>query len=486
MTNTSWDLFSRTLKIINGSHREPGGRRFWIATSLLTAIFATGSVVAAPDMGAIQAKAQTCIACHASGIKLGNPPISVPTLEDQHAEFIVAALEAFKNGKRSSSTMSPIAASLSNDDIHALGDYFNGAGLTPQRPPDNVKMPKVVLEVCESCHGRTGMGVVPEVPVIGGQHSDYLSNALHAFRSEKRKSAVMGSLAASLSDEDITAAANFFSQQAYLSNEKFVAGPISEENRTDTVASTTRQPAPAAVQQKVARQLVVAMSMVDIKGGIFEMGSNMVDEDAPGYPKHAVTVQAFRLAAYPVTFAEYDVFAIATGRAKPDDEGWGRDKYPVINVDWNDTMAFIMWLNKETGRRFRLPSEAEWEYAAHAGTSTNYWWGDQTDFSMFNSHKNVGRDRWLYTSPVGSFPASPWGLYDMTGNVFQRVADCRHASYVGAPTDGSAWITSPCLLRIMRGGSWHTLGAAARARARTAVSDVMTSDTIGFRLAEKR
>jgi len=145
---------------------------------------------------------------------------------------------------------------------------------------------------------------------------------------------------------------------------------------------------------------------------------------------------------YEVTFEEYDRFADATGRDKPKDKGWGRGKRPVINVSWDDAKAYVDWLSEQTDESYGLPSEAQWEYAARAGTTTKYWWGNTAyhEYANYGTEKccaglKTGKDKWKNTSPVGSFEPNPFGLYDMVGNVWEWVADPYHDNYNGAPKD---------------------------------------------------
>nr|WP_281384431.1 formylglycine-generating enzyme family protein [Novosphingobium flavum] len=195
--------------------------------------------------------------------------------------------------------------------------------------------------------------------------------------------------------------------------------------------------------------------MTAIPAGTFVMGDTTGKGFNFEHPAHKVSVPAFRLARHDVTFAQYDVFARATGRALPEQRpGLDRGSYPVVNVNWVDAKAFVDWLNKVSGRTYRLPSEAEWEYAARAGSTTVYPWGDEFDPSKANSSVVAPGDKWGAASPVGSFPPNAFGLYDMVGNVWQWVADCNHLDYEGAPTDGSAWTTGDCMWRNIRGGSW--------------------------------
>ena len=144
----------------------------------------------------------------------------------------------------------------------------------------------------------------------------------------------------------------------------------------------------------------------------------------------------------------------ATGLNFLEDKGWGRGRQPAINLSWLDAGKFSEWLSKETGKRYRLPTEAEWEYAARAGTVTTYWWGNEIKPDMANFLG--GDNRWggKQTSPVGSFQPNAFGLYDTAGNVWEWVQDSWHENYIGASSDGSAWESSDIGQRVVRGGSW--------------------------------
>ena len=235
--------------------------------------------------------------------------------------------------------------------------------------------------------------------------------------------------------------------------------------------------------------------MVVIPAGSFMMGS---PDDEPGRsndegPLHAVTIQSFALGRYEVTFDDYDRFARATDRTLPRDEGWGRGKWPVINVSWDDAQAYAHWLSAQTGHSYRLPTEAEWEYAARAKTTTPYWWGTQASHEQANYGKDacceglaLGRDQWVNTAPVGSFPANPFGLYDTVGNVYEWVADCWHESYHHAPSDGTAWMLedgSYCDFRIVRGSAWDDGPPILRSTIRYRNPPNMGNNNIGFRVA---
>lgn len=194
--------------------------------------------------------------------------------------------------------------------------------------------------------------------------------------------------------------------------------------------------------------------MVVIPAGSFRMGCLSGDCYDNERPVHSVRIASFELSKYEVTFEEYDAFTDATGRERAEDEGWGRGRRPVINVSWEDAVAYTQWLSSQTGERYRLPSEAEWEYAARAGSTTQYSWGD--DIGVNRANCSGCGSQWdnRQTAPVGSFSANRWGLHNMHGNVRERVQDCWNDNYQGAPTDGSAWESGKCNRRVLRGGSW--------------------------------
>jgi formylglycine-generating enzyme required for sulfatase activity len=202
--------------------------------------------------------------------------------------------------------------------------------------------------------------------------------------------------------------------------------------------------------------------MVVIPPGSYLMGSPDSDNKAEPYekPQHRVTIgRPFAIGRYPVTFDEYDRYCLATARNMPKDRGWGRGRRPVINVTWRDAVAYCAWLAEQTGRRYRLPTEAEWEYAARAGTTTPYWWG--TEVGQGNANCDGGGTQWdnKQTTPVGSFQPNTFGLYDTTGNVWEWVQDVWHDDYYGAPDDGNEWIAEhedicETACRVCRGSSW--------------------------------
>ena len=219
--------------------------------------------------------------------------------------------------------------------------------------------------------------------------------------------------------------------------------------------------------------------MVPIPAGRFGMGDLSGDGYDNEKPVYTVMVPAFKLGKYEVTFAQWDACVADGGCNGHRPMGWGFvGSGPVNGVSWDDTQSFIDWLNNRTGRNFRLPTEAEWEYAARAGSTTEYSWGDDMDRWVLYCYDCYG------SAPVNSFPANAWGLHNMHGNVAEWVQDCYHNSYEGAPTDGSARTSEDCSRRVIRGGSWDDLMWFLRSasRGRNALS-IRSHGGIGFRLA---
>jgi formylglycine-generating enzyme required for sulfatase activity len=227
--------------------------------------------------------------------------------------------------------------------------------------------------------------------------------------------------------------------------------------------------------------------MVIIPGGAFTMGSppdeHGRDEDEG--PQHRVTVRRFALGKYEVTFAEWD--ACVAGKGCPTgvrDRGWGRGKRPVINVSWHYAQRYVAWLRRKTGKRYRLPSEAEWEYAARAGSRTAYWQGTEVGEGQANCDGCGSDFDFTKTAPVGSFPANRFGLHDMIGNVWEWLEDCWHKTYKGAPKNGRAWTTGGnCQRRVIRGGSWKDDPAYLRSAERSWNDPNNRISIIGFRVA---
>lgn len=221
--------------------------------------------------------------------------------------------------------------------------------------------------------------------------------------------------------------------------------------------------------------------LVTIPAGTFLMGSPKgrvarSDTESPQYD--VIFERSFALGRYPVTFDEYDYFCSQTGREAAEDAGWGRGRRPVIKVSWEDAQDYCNWLSAATGQSFRLPTEAEWEYACRAGTTTRYAFGDEMTEEQANFGGVIGK-----TTEVGSYPANAWDVYDMHGNVWEWVEDYWHETYENAPNNGSARTMGESTRRVMRGGSWYDGAVNLRSACRGRNRPVYRDDDTGFRVA---
>jgi formylglycine-generating enzyme required for sulfatase activity len=216
-------------------------------------------------------------------------------------------------------------------------------------------------------------------------------------------------------------------------------------------------------------------------------------------PQHWVGIEhSFAMGRFPVTVGQWKLFVRATGWESQSDTDWQApgfaqtDEHPVTGVSWVDAQKYLGWLSDKTGQLYRLPSEAEWEYACRAGTKTAFHFGDQisTELANYDGHYTYnGSPRGAYlqgTNKAGVFPPNPWGLFDMHGNVWEWTQDVVHHNYDGAPADGSAWEAGGDQdRRILRGGSWLYNPRYLRSALRNGFSAVLANDIVGFRVARK-
>jgi sulfatase modifying factor 1 len=287
----------------------------------------------------------------------------------------------------------------------------------------------------------------------------------------------------------------------------------------------------AAAAAEVIKDCPNCPPLVKVPAGSFVMGLSDAGIKHEGLseklvaderPRHKVTIaKPFALGEHPVTRGEYAEYVRETGHVSKgclvfngrqwiNDEklSWRNpgyvqnDRHPVVCVSFDDAEGYVQWLSKKTGKAYRLPSEAEWEYAERAGTTTIRFWGDGRDQAC--QYANVGdlfgagalrwnkedknrvfqcNDGFAYTSPVGMFKPNAFGLYDMLGNVYQWMQDCYHDSYKGAPTDGSAWVDKECKGRAQRGGSWSNGPLNTRSAARNGGPPEIHNIDVGFRVA---
>ncbi len=260
------------------------------------------------------------------------------------------------------------------------------------------------------------------------------------------------------------------------------AGPAPEITTpplTPRVAPPPGQTAPLQSFRDTLRDGGQGPEVVILPPGEFRMGSK---EGSAEQPVHRVRIDyALAMGRFPVTFADYDRFCEATGFAKPSDNGWGRGDRPVINVNWHEANEYLDWLAIQTGRDYRLPSEAEWEYACRAGTNTRFPFGDTE--SLLRRYAWFSGNAQGQTQPVGTKGANPWGLHDMLGNVWEWCSDHWHGDYKGAPEDGTSWeLGGESDKRVLRGGSWCRLPIDCRPARRSWFLPGYRSDHHGFRV----
>ncbi len=272
-------------------------------------------------------------------------------------------------------------------------------------------------------------------------------------------------------------------------------------------------------REREFQECVECPVMVAIPGGSFAMGSPSTEPgrfDSEG-PQHGVTLRAFALGKFDVTSEQFLDFLKETGYQPPPCDrvqklGWhspGKGiahppyvgeppHWPAVCLNWKDAQAYIVWLNLKARKArpglvngpgpYRLPSEAEWEYAARAGTMTARWWGDDLGRGNANCNGCGSPYDYRYLADVGRFGPNPFGLFGMLGNAWQWTEDCWHDSYAGAPSDGSPWMADgDCMKHVIRGGSWDNLPVYVRSAARSgSKGDGLESDyssLAGFRLA---
>jgi formylglycine-generating enzyme required for sulfatase activity len=279
--------------------------------------------------------------------------------------------------------------------------------------------------------------------------------------------------------------------------------PVASNSPITAPPITAPRPVPAAVRPSptVTRERAAALAeqigqqMVALTAGSFQMGS--ASGSANERPTRVVQVASFDISRYEVSFDQWDAcFDAGACAHRPYDQGWGRGKRPVIHVSWEDAQQFIAWLNTGLAagapQAFRLPTEAEWEYAARAGSAAEFASGKCLSADAANYDANFpgedcpkGEFR-NQTLPVGSLSANAFHLHDMHGNVSEWVQDCWNASYNGAPATGEAWATGDCKQRVGRGGTWFGAADDARSALRRSHASSVRFDNLGFRLARSR
>ena len=270
-----------------------------------------------------------------------------------------------------------------------------------------------------------------------------------------------------------------------------------EKDAADEAAQTRREAIVLAARYPIGSTFRDRLSgggegpqMVVVPSGSFRMGSN--DGASDEKPVHSVTIsKPFAVGKFEVTWAEWGA-CVADGGCNSSgpesaggDNGWGKGNRPVIEVDWNDAKAYVRWLSRKTGEDYRLLSEAEWEYAARAGSTGKYSWGnnDPSCSKGATNSANYLACSSNRTESVGFSSANAFGLHDLHGNVWEWTEDCWNGSYSGAPSNGSARLSGDCDRRVLRGGSWVSNPRFLRSASRYGYLTTIRLDSVGFRIA---
>ena len=231
----------------------------------------------------------------------------------------------------------------------------------------------------------------------------------------------------------------------------------------------------------IFKDCTVCPEMIVIPRGGFKIGSIQGNQNE--LPTRNITIaKPYAIGRFEITFDEWDACHAEGGCSrKPHDRGWGRVHRPVINVLYADIQEYLFWISNKTKHIYRLPSEAEWEYAARATTTTEYWWGNRMIKGNANC-RNCGT-KWggKMSAPVGSFKENPWGLYDMHGNLLEYVEDCWTNDHESIATDASPIVISGCLSRVIKGGAWYYLPRVSRSAYRARNDTRIFSYVVGFR-----
>ena len=229
------------------------------------------------------------------------------------------------------------------------------------------------------------------------------------------------------------------------------------------------------------KDCTVCPEMIVIPSGSFNMGSSQGKKNE--LPIQEITIaKPYAIGRFEITFNEWDICHAEGGcLRKVHDRGWGRGYRPVINVLYADIQEYFSWISNKTNQLYRLPSEAEWEYAARAGTTTEYWWGNKMIKGNANCRGCGTKWSGKMSAPVGSFKGNPWGLYDMHGNLLEYVEDCWTNNHENVSGDGSPTVNSECLSRVIKGGAWYYLPRVSRSAYRARNDTRVFSYVIGFR-----
>ena len=284
---------------------------------------------------------------------------------------------------------------------------------------------------------------------------------------------------------DVPVIADAVEEESVTKEETVIEAPA--EEAVAPVAAPAPEPTTVAVSKTIQDNLKSGGKgplMVTIPAGKFAMGSTS-SRNSDERPRHEVSVNQFAASQYEITFAEYDLFAKAKGKKIPDSLYLDRETHPVIFISWDDAYYYTKWLSEETGQKYRLANEAEWEYLASTAKKSTYWWGYEEERNRahcFGCGTNLDPRK---PTKIGSFEANAFGLYDTSGNVAEWVHDCWHENYKGAPEYADVWEGGDCSYRVVRGGAYSTPPQSIRNAKRDKFKSDKAYDHIGLRVVRE-
>lgn len=273
-------------------------------------------------------------------------------------------------------------------------------------------------------------------------------------------------------------------ERAQAAADRAPAPPAAKAASERVPAAAPGKPSASAGGIREIRDCPLCPILLTLPGGAFTMGSN--SDDPSEKPAHSVTIgEPFAIGKYEVTTEQWNACVAADACPRIATMAGAPGNSPARDVSWDDAVQYAKWLEKASGKPYRLPSEAEWEFAARGGATTRYWWGEQMRPGNANC-KGCG-EPWQAGAPatVGSFAANPHGLHDMNGSVWEWVGDCWHNSFQGAPADGRAWNNPDCRVRVIRGGSWREGASYMLSSTRFKYDASVRHSQNGFRVARE-
>jgi len=390
------------------------------------------------------------------------------------------------------------AAPLTDDAAEEAVDTPRAADVVDDTPEAAPAQQTIEIEEGEKPKSKTGLiiGIVVAVLImIGVGGYMVISSMMSAVESVSNEFEKEMQKAMEETADVMEEAAKELEKSTFATTDEAQEEAVTETAaKTDSIAEKEQPipeqaPAPEVVSKKEFQDDLKdggkSPIMVVIPAGSFQMGGSSSSRFTDERPKHTVSVKSIAVSKFEVTFVEYDKFANATNRKPPNDLYMDRETHPVIFVKWDDAYYYTKWLSEQTGKKYRLLSESEWEYAASTGSESPFWWGFNEEAGKAHCFRcKTGLDP-RKPSKVGGFEANKFGLHDTAGNVAEWVKDCWHENYKGAPSDNEVWEGGDCAYRAVRGGAYISPQQSIRSSKRDKLKSDSGYDHVGIRIARE-